>query len=276
MKNKKKLLLFFGMMSLVVFLTACGTGEVNVDSTGIWEKYIVYNFAKVIEWLSIGGNAGIGIILFTIIVRILLLPLMNFQTKAMKKTQKIQPEIKKLQEKYASKDPDTQRKLQEEQQRLYDEHGVNPMAGCLPLLVQMPIMMAVWQAISRVPSLTEGQFMWLELGVPDPFYILPILAAILTFASTKLSSMSQTETNSSMKIMNYAMPLMILFMGVNLASGLSLYWVISNGFQVIQTLLINNPFKAKREQEAEEQKKKDLQKALEKAKNPSKKRHQKR
>ena len=272
MKNKKKFLLFLGLTSLVVILTACGTTDVSVNSTGIWERYIVYNFARVIQFLSF-GNPGVGIILFTLLVRIILFPLMNYQNKSMKKTQELQPKIKELQEQYSSKDPDTVRKLQEEQQRLYDEHGVNPFAGCLPLLVQMPILMAVWQAISRVPSLTEGQFLWLELGKIDPTYILPVLAAILTFISTKLASMNQLEANPSMKVMNYMMPAMILLMGVRLASGLSLYWVISNAFQVVQTLIINNPFQARREREEEERKQKELERALRRAQSPKKKRN---
>ena len=272
MKNKKKLLLFLGLTSLVVILTACGTTDVSVNSTGIWERYIVYNFARVIQFLSF-GNPGVGIILFTLLVRIILFPLMNYQNKSMKKTQELQPKIKELQEQYSSKDPDTVRKLQEEQQRVYDEHGVNPFAGCLPLLVQMPILMAVWQAISRVPALTEGQFLWLELGKIDPTYILPVLAAILTFISTKLASMNQLEANPSMKVMNYMMPAMILLMGVRLASGLSLYWVISNAFQVVQTLIINNPFQARREREEEERKQKELERALRRAQSPKKKRN---
>lgn len=272
MKNKKKLLLFLGLTSLVVILTACGTTDVSVNSTGIWERYIVYNFARVIQFLSF-GNPGVGIILFTLLVRIILFPLMNYQNKSMKKTQELQPKIKELQEQYSSKDPDTVRKLQEEQQRLYDEHGVNPFAGCLPLLVQMPILMAVWQAISRVPALTEGQFLWLELGKIDPTYILPVLAAILTFISTKLASTNQLEANPSMKVMNYMMPAMILLMGVRLASGLSLYWVISNAFQVVQTLIINNPFQARREREEEERKQKELERALRRAQSPKKKRN---
>ena len=272
MKNKKKLLLFLGLTSLVVILTACGTTDVSVNSTGIWERYIVYNFARVIQFLSF-GNPGVGIILFTLLVRIILFPLMNYQNKSMKKTQELQPKIKELQVQCSSKDPDTVRKLQEEQQRLYDEHGVNPFAGCLPLLVQMPILMAVWQAISRVPALTEGQFLWLELGKIDPTYILPVLAAILTFISTKLASMNQLEANPSMKVMNYMMPAMILLMGVRLASGLSLYWVISNAFQVVQTLIINNPFQARREREEEERKQKELERALRRAQSPKKKRN---
>ncbi|MFU1721927.1 YidC/Oxa1 family membrane protein insertase, partial [Bacillus velezensis] len=92
------------------------------------------------------------------------------------------------------------------------------------------------------------------------------------FASTYLSSMSQIESNASMKIMNFVMPVMILVMGVNLASGLSLYWVVSNAFQVVQTLLINNPFKIRKEREEEARRIRERERALKKAMNPKKKR----
>lgn len=273
MKKRKRLLLMMSLVSLVVLLSACGTSEVSAQSTGFWERYVVYYFAEAIKWLSVGGSRGIGIILFTLIIRIILLPLMNFQTKSMRKTQELQPKLKELQKQYSSKDTATQQKLREEQQRLYAENGVNPYAGCLPLLVQMPILMAIWQAISRVPELREGSFMWLDvLGNPDPYFILPILAAVFTFGSTYLSSMSQVESNPSMKIMTYTMPIMILVMGINLPSALSLYWVVSNAFQVGQTLLINNPYKIIREREEVVRQEKERERALRKAQNPKKKR----
>lgn len=273
MKKRKRLLLMMALVSLVVLLSACGTSEVSAQSTGFWERYVVYYFAEAIKWLSVGGSRGIGIILFTLIIRIILLPLMNFQTKSMRKTQELQPKLKELQKQYSSKDTATQQKLREEQQRLYAENGVNPYAGCLPLIVQMPILMAIWQAISRVPELREGSFMWLDvLGNPDPYFILPILAAVFTFGSTYLSSMSQVESNPSMKIMTYMMPIMILVMGINLPSALSLYWVVSNAFQVGQTLLINNPYKIIREREEVVRQEKERERALRKAQNPKKKR----
>jgi YidC/Oxa1 family membrane protein insertase len=101
---------------------------------------------------------------------------------------------------------------------------------------------------------------------------LPVLAAVFTFASTYLSSMSQLESNPSTKIMSFAMPLMILVMGVNLASGLSLYWVVSNAFQVLQTMMLNNPFKIRREREEEARKIREKERALQKAMNAKKKR----
>lgn len=255
-----------GLVTLVFVLSACGTAPVSESSTGIWDRYIVYYFAQAIKFLSLGGSVGIGIILFTLVIRIILLPLMHFQTKSMRKTQELQPQLKALQQKYSSKDPETQRLFREEQQRLYAENNVNPYIGCLPLLVQLPIMMALYQAISRVPELKEGTFLWLSLDKPDPYLILPILAAVFTFASTYLSSMSQLETNASLKIMNYVMPAMIFFMGISLASSLSLYWVVSNAFQTGQTLLLNNPFKIRKEREEAARQAKARERALERAK----------
>lgn len=270
-KNKKKwlkrLVLLAGMVGLLVVLTGCGTSQITEHSTGIWDRYIVYNFARCISFLSFGGNHAVGIILFTILIRIILLPLMHYQTKQMRRTQEVQPKLKELQQKYSSRDPETQRRLQEETQRLYAEYNVNPMAGCLPLLIQMPILMALWQAMSRVESLTNGQFLWMDLSKPDPYFILPILAAIFTFISSKLTSMTQIESNMSMNMMNYIMAFMIFFMGMNLASGLSLYWVVSNAFQVGQTLLINNPYKIRREREEKLRQERHLQSKLYHAQN---------
>ena len=150
-KKYKRLLLMAGIVSLVIVLSGCGTGEVSAQSTGLWDRYIVYYFAEAIKALSF-GNAGIGIILFTLIIRVILLPLMHFQTKSMRKTQELQPKLKALQQQYSSRDPETQSKLREEQQRLYAENGVNPYAGCLPLLVQMPILMAIYFTCTRVET----------------------------------------------------------------------------------------------------------------------------
>ena len=270
-KQHKRLLLMAGLVMLVFVLSACGTAPISKESTGIWDRYIVFYFAEAIKFLSVSGNTGIGIIIFTLIIRVILLPLMHFQTKSMRKTQELQPKLKALQKQYASKDPETQRQFREEQQKLYAENNVNPYAGCLPLLVQMPIMMALYQSISRVPELKQGSFLWLNLGKPDPYFILPILAAIFTFASSYLTSKSQVESNASLKVMNIAMPAMIFFMGMNLASGLSLYWVVSNAFQVGQTMLLNNPFKIIKEREEAERLVKEREKALKKAQNPKKK-----
>ena len=185
--------------------------------------------------------------------------------------QEVQPELKKIQAQYPGKDAESKRLVAEKTQELYAENGVNPYMGCLPVLVQMPVLMALYQAISRTEILKSGSFLWMNLGERDPFFILPVVAAILTYATSKLTMMSQAEANSATKSMTYTMPIMILMMGINFPSALSLYWVASNAFSVGQTMLLNNPYKAIREREEAEAQAKAREKALKKAQNPKKK-----
>lgn len=272
MNKRKRLLLLLGTVFLAVVLVGCGTSPITEQSTGIWDKYIVFNFSRIIIWLAdlFGGSFGTGIIIFTLIIRLVLLPVMHHQTKSTQKMSEMQPQLKKLQTKYASKDPDTQNKLKEETSKLYAEAGVNPVAGCLPLLIQMPVLIAMYQAISRTEVLKTGNFLWMNLGAPDPYFVLPVLAAILTYATTKLSTMSQLEPNPTTTTMMYMMPALILFMGITLPSALSLYWVVGNAFSVGQTLLLNNPFKIKKVREEKSQIERDRRRALEKALKPKK------
>lgn len=278
MSKRKRLLLSLGLVTLVLFLSACGNTEsITSDSTGFWDGFVIYNFSRFIIALSelFGNNYGVGIIIFTIIIRVILIPLNYFQTKSTQKMQKIQPQVKALQEKYPSKDTQTRELLQAETSRLYSENGVNPYAGCLPALVQMPVMIALYQAISRTEILSSSNFLWMNLGERDPFFVLPILAAILTYFTSKLTMMSQVDGGGQTKVMLYMMPALILFMGSTLPSALSLYWVISNAFSVGQTLILNNPYTIIAEREAEERANRERERALERAKNPKKKRRKK-
>jgi len=240
---------------MVLFLAACGRGDVTAQSSSGWEQ-LVYFFAKSIKWMSLNASIGIGIILFTILIRLILMPLFNMQIKSSQKMQDIQPELKKIQQKYPGKDIESRSALAEESQALYKAHGVNPYASLLPLLIQMPVMIALYQALTRVPFLRTGTFLWLELAQYDHLYILPLLAAVFTFLSTWLTNLAAKEKNMVMSIMTYTMPLMIFFMGFRLASGVVLYWAVSNAFQVVQLLLLNNPFKiiVERNQQIEEEK----------------------
>lgn len=270
MKKGKKALALFGALSLVLVLSACSTDPVNSQSTGFWDHYIIWNFVRAIKVLSnlFGGSYGWGIIIFTIIVRIIILPLMFYQMKSSRKTMDLQPQLKELQAKYPDRDQDSMRAMQEEQRKLYAEAGVNPVAGFLPLLVQMPVLPALYQAIFRSQELKTGTFMWMQLGDKDPYFILPVLAAIFTFATSKLSMMSQPDTGQKgmTAAMTYGMPLMIFITALNVPAALSLYWVITNAFSVGQTLLINNPFKINRERAEKEQAKKERERDLKKAK----------
>ncbi|TPR19278.1 membrane protein insertase YidC [Apilactobacillus timberlakei] len=272
MKKFKKYFSLASILGLVFFLSACSNKPITSHSTGLWDGVIVLNFSRAIIWLSkfFGNNYGMGIIIFTIIVRIIILPLMVYQTRSMKKTQEIQPELKKLQKKYSSKDTETMQKLRTEQQKLYSEAGVNPVAGCLPLIVQLPILWALYQGIWRTDILKSGHFLWLQLGHKDPYFIMPILAALFTFISSWLATKSQPEQNGMTKSMTYGMPLIIFFMALNIPAAISIYWVVTNLFQAGQTLVLQNPWKIQREREekqlAEKQRKHAVQKAIRKAK----------
>ena len=206
-----------------------------------------------------------GIIIFTIIIRIIILPLMFYQTKSMMKTQELAPQLKALQKKYSSKDRETMQQLQIEQQKLYKEAGVNPFASMLPLLIQLPVMWALYQAIWRTAQLKTGTFLWLQLGHTDPYFVLPILAAVFTFISS-LSMASMPEKNSMTTTMTWVMPIMIFFMALQFSAAITLYWVVTNAFQVVQTLVIQNPFKIRREREAKQAAQKAKQRKIEKAK----------
>ena len=253
MKKVKRVLSLAAIGSLTLFLAACSNKPVTSHSTGLWDHYIVYNFSRFIIWLSNNcGGYGMGIIIFTIIIRVLLLPLMFYQTKSMLKTQELAPKLKAIQKKYSSRDRESMVKMQEETSKLYKEAGVNPWASMLPMIIQLPIMWALYQAIWRTPELRHGTFLWLQLGHTDPYYILPILAALFTFLRSWLSMASMPERNAMTSAMTWFMPIMVFFMALGFSSAITLYWVVSNAFQVVQTLLLQNPFKIRREREAKE------------------------
>lgn len=267
MKKVKRVLSLAAIGSLTLFLAACSNKPVTSHSTGLWDHYIVYNFSRFIIWLSNNcGGYGMGIIIFTIIIRVLLLPLMFYQTKSMLKTQELAPKLKAIQKKYSSRDRESMVKMQEETSKLYKEAGVNPWASMLPMIIQLPIMWALYQAIWRTPELRHGTFLWLQLGHTDPYYILPILAALFTFLSSWLSMASMPERNAMTSAMTWFMPIMVFFMALGFSSAITLYWVVSNAFQVVQTLLLQNPFKIRREREAKEKQEKAKKRKLEKAK----------
>lgn len=267
MKKVKRVLSLAAIGSLTLFLAACSNKPVTSHSTGLWDHYIVYNFSRFIIWLSNNcGGYGMGIIIFTIIIRVLLLPLMFYQTKSMLKTQELAPKLKAIQKKYSSRDRESMVKMQEETSKLYKEAGVNPWASMLPMIIQLPIMWALYQAIWRTPELRHGTFLWLQLGHTDPYYILPILAALFTFLSSWLSMASMPERNAMTSAMTWFMPIMVFFMALGFSSAITLYWVVSNAFQVVQTLLLKNPFKIRREREAKEKQEKEKKRKLEKAK----------
>ena len=269
-KKNKKTLLTLALAAFVVFLSACGRQDVvDSSSTGFWDSIIIYNLQRLLLWMSdILGSNGLAIIVFTALGQILLLPLTNYQQKSMEKTQELQPKMDALREKYSARDEATKEKLQTEMQKLQEEAGVNPLAGCLPLLIQMPIFIALYQTVTRTPALQEADFLWLQLGFPDPLYILPLLAAGFTFLNSWLMQYGNPNAKSN-ALITFLMPALIFFITFRVASSLALYFVASNGTRVLMTLLTNNPFKKRQELEElareEEEAEKRRQRALNRA-----------
>lgn len=203
-----------------------------------------------------GGDLGLAIIAVTVLIKLILLPLIVPSLKSAKKMQDLKPHLDKLKTKYSDK---TQ--LQQAQMDLYREHGINPAAGCLPQIVQIVILIALYRVFIDFigKGVVGGQavnpnFLYLDLGKKDPYYILPILAGatqlIFSFMmqsgleahvknpkkkQEKKKEADSLEMAQSMQSqMLYMMPLMTVIISLNFQSGLVLYWVISTLFSIIQ------------------------------------------
>ncbi|KSU81675.1 MULTISPECIES: YidC family membrane integrase SpoIIIJ [Fictibacillus] len=249
---RKKLGIPFALASLMLLLSGCSSVKTPItsESTGVWNEYVVYPLSWVITQFAemMGNNYGLSIVVVTILIRLALLPLMIKQTRSSKAMQDIQPELQKLREKYSSKDATTQQKLQQETMQLFQSQGVNPLAGCLPLVIQMPILLGFYHAIMRTQEIKNHSFLWFDLGNPDPVYALPIIAGITTFLQQKIMMGGTNNPNPQMKMLLYIMPVMIVVFAINFPAALSLYWVIGNMFMIVQTYFITAPNRKKTNQ----------------------------
>ncbi|QEK13532.1 YidC/Oxa1 family membrane protein insertase [Crassaminicella thermophila] len=198
------------------------------------------------------GNYGISIILFTIIVKLILLPLTLQQLKNTRQMSELQPKLKELQEKYKN----DKEKLNIKTMELYKKHKINPMGGCLPLLIQLPIIFGLFSVL-RTPTVyitdpkflqaISESFLWIpNLSNPDPI-ILPILAGITTYFSMSTANTGAAAQNQTMKTMNMVFPVMILWWGRSFPAGLTLYWVVSNAFQMVQQYFMPKAVTSKEE-----------------------------
>ncbi|NLB87794.1 MAG: membrane protein insertase YidC, partial [Syntrophomonadaceae bacterium] len=186
---------------------------------------------------SIGvPNYGLAIIFLTIIIKLILFPLSQKQMKSMRAMQELQPKIKYLQEKYKN-DP---QKMQVKVMQLYQEQGVSPFGGCLPLLIQMPIFIAFYQSLYQFEfSVAEhAKFLWInDIGQPDSLYILAILAAATTYLQQRVSMIDTKDPTQ--KSMLYIMPLFMAWIAATMPAGLPLYWVTFNILGILQQLYVN-------------------------------------
>ena len=178
------------------------------------------------------GNFGVSIIIVTILIKIMLLPLTLKQDKSMKEMKKLQPELEKIKKDYAH----DKQMLNIKTMELYKEHKVNPLGGCLPLLLQLPILFALFGVLRNGIIPKDSSFLWLKLSVPDQFYILPVLNGAVSFLQQKL--MGSADSNPQMKNMMYVFPIMMIMFSLKMPSGLQLYWLTSSILAVVQQYFI--------------------------------------
>lgn len=219
----------------VFSLTGCGMypSKPNDWPGGIWGQILKF-VSSVIDYFAhhMGNNYGLALLVVTVLVRLLILPLMIKQIRNSKMMQQLQPQVAQIREKHKGDN----RKIQEETMKLWQSHGFNPMAGCLPMVIQLPVLYALFGAIQGNYALHHSTFMWIwNLGQPDKYYILPILAAVTTFLSSKVM---MTGNDQQTKMMLYIMPVTVLLIGSHFAAGLALYWIYSNLFTTVQTYFI--------------------------------------
>jgi YidC/Oxa1 family membrane protein insertase len=189
-----------------------------------------YNLTNIIGF----PNYGLAIILLTVFIKMLLYPLTAKQAKSMKAMQELAPKIKKLQEEYK----DDKAKQQAEIASLYKAAGVNPLAGCLPLLIQMPFLASLFYALRNFSYIAHPGFFWIKnLAGRDPFYIIPALAVITTYVSSRQTTVDASGQN---KWMQMIMPFFMGYMTFHFPAGLGLYWVVSNLCQIVQQRFIWN------------------------------------
>lgn len=187
--------------------------------------------ASLLSWfLNFTGNYGLAIVLLTVMVRVVILPLTVYQTKAMKRMQEVQPLIKEIQTKFKDQ-PD---KLNQEMMQIYRTKGVNPFSGCLPLVIQMPFLYAIFAVLSNFdPGAANPGFLWVpSLNAKDPLFILPVLTVVTMVAQSWLSGVGN---DPNQRMMMYMMPVLFGFFTFQMPqSGVVLYWVVSTVFGLAQ------------------------------------------
>ncbi len=220
-------------------LKAFGANAGRVMDFGFftWVCDLILPLLNFFYWLI--PNYGVAILLLTIFVRIIFWPLTHKSTVAMRKMSTIQPLIKEIQKKYK----DQPQKVQQETFKLYREHQVNPFSSCLPMLVQIPIFIALFVVLQSAIELRFAGFLWIsDLSQPEnlfanilpmPLNILPILTAVTMGLQTHLSPSSGDPAQK--KMMTWMMPIMLLFMFYQMASALCLYWTMSQLLSILQT-----------------------------------------
>jgi YidC/Oxa1 family membrane protein insertase len=228
-----------------------------------WDIIAIQPLSNVLVALAhfLFNNFGLAIIALTIIIRGAMYPLTMKQLRASKKMQDLQPKLAEVQKKFA-KDKE---KLAQEQMRLYKESGVSPLGCLLPMLIQLPVWVALYQSIIRVLGgfpenmldLSQylynwqinfatlpinNQFLWFDLAQPDPYYILPVIVGGTMWVQQKMtmtvSAQADPQQKAQGQIMLWMMPIMFAVLTISFPSGLALYWVVSNIISIVMQYFV--------------------------------------
>jgi len=204
-------------------------------------RTIIRPVAVAVRWMLVWMHTnlhlayGMVLVLFGILVRLVLWPLNQKAMRSSMAMQAIQPEMKAIQDKY-KEDP---KRLQQEMFKLYKEHGVNPLGGCWPMMLPMPVLLALFFVFQNTIELRGQAFLWLpDLARPDPLYIIPLIMGLSMFGLTRMGQRG-LPPNPQMKMMMYVMPVMMTVLFLNFASGLNLYYAVSNLASIPQQWLIS-------------------------------------
>jgi len=204
-----------------------------------WFDFIAKPLFAILVWLySILGNLGWAIILLTVIIKILFFPLTQKSFKSMRNMQKLQPKMKLLQERYKN----DKTKMNEELIALYKQHKVNPLGGCLPMVLQIPVFIALYKVLLESIELKGAPFIfWItDMSVKDPYYITPVLMGLSMFAQQKLSPSSADPMQKNMMLL---LPVVFTVMFLNFPSGLVIYWLVNNLLSILQQYYVNRTHK---------------------------------
>ncbi len=264
-KTFKRIMFLSFSLILLVNLSGCAKvinskthGVYPLNYTYFWDRIFVQPVAVTMYYISnhMGGFYAVGIILTTIIIRTILFPVYTKSNDTQVRMQAIQPESKKIQEKYAGKtDPDSRNKMQFEMMKLYKDNNVNMLAGCLMPFLQMPVFLAMYNAVVKLPVTDKYKglnqsFLWLNLSAKDPYWILPILVAVTAILLQYISMYGlspEAKNNPTMKMMMWLMPGMMFVFSFTQVASLSLYWIIGNIYSTLQIIVVKRPFKKDKE-----------------------------
>ena len=242
MYKLKNVFLYVGIALSGLLLSGCQLQQNNGDST--FHKILVNPFISSLDGLAsvLGDNYGFAIIIVTILIRLIIMPFMLKQQKSQQemraKMAVAKPEIDEIQRKLKEAvNPEEKQKIQREMLTLYQKHEINTLnIGCLPLIIQMPVLMGLYYAITSSEEIASHSFLWFSLGQPDLF--VTAIAGILYFVQFKVSQSNMTiEQQKQMKFIGLLSPLMIVIFSSNAPAALPLYWSVGGLCLIIQTIL---------------------------------------